>query len=530
MRGGWVVVACLVGCGALTAAPRAVPVSRQTPAAHAANQEQAAVFAQSLVQLAGQVQAQYVRPVDAADLLHAALSGVYKAARLGVPRDLHDRLRKAGANNHAVADTPIPAAPPGRPVVVPNWGALIEVVRQAYDEAVGSGNLEGQKPLLLACQAMARTLDPHTVVITPQEARQAQYMNQTYDGLGLDLEPGAHGCVIRTVLPGSPAQQIGLRPGDEVLRLDGKAVSELPAAQVRARLQQVPTAESPGLPDTATVVLDVRRPGHNGERTLRLRRERFHPDTVLGVARHPDNSWDYWLDRRRGIAHVRIGPLAGGTASDLGEVLARLRDEGLRGLVLDLRWCPGGFIKEASGVAELFLGPALVATVKQREGEDSYRSAGEGKFLDFPVVVLINADTSGGGELIAAALQDHRRAKVAGQRSRGKASVQTSLSLEDIGLKLTTGTFLRPSGKNLHRFPTSWPQDDWGVRPDAGLELRLSRALGRQLEQWWLLQSLRPGSSNEALPLDDPEADPQRQAAAAALLQQLEHAGRSRDQ
>src|SRR5262249_4347747 len=157
-------------------------------------------------------------------------------------------------------------------------------------------------------------------------------------------------------------------------------------------------------------------------------------------------------------------------------------------LILDLRGCPGGYLKEATAAAELFLPACTVATVKSRvEEEQVYRSAGTGAFQDFPVVVLIGADTSGGGELIAAALQDHKRARVAGQRSFGKASVQTSVSPgAGVGLKLTSGTFVRPGGKNLHRFPDSSPADDWGVRPDAGLELRISADLGRQLKQWYL--------------------------------------------
>src|SRR5262249_3642751 len=85
-------------------------------------------------------------------------------------------------------------------------------------------------------------------------------------------------------------------------------------------------------------------------------------------------------------------------------------------------------------------------------------------------------------------------------------------------LKLTNGTFLRPSGKGLSRFANSKPSDDWGVRPDPGLEFRASADLSRQLKEWWHQQSVRPGASNRALPLDDPDQDPQRQAALKALL------------
>jgi carboxyl-terminal processing protease len=165
-----------------------------------------------------------------------------------------------------------------------------------------------------------------------------------------------------------------------------------------------------------------------------------------------------------------------------------------------------------------------VATIKNRGEQDTtYPSTRESKFLDFPLVVLVNGETSGGAELIAAALQDHKRAVVAGQRTLGKASVQAVLGLPvpDAGLKLTSGTFVRPSGKNLHRSPDSKPADDWGVRPDAQAECRVSPELNRQLKDWWLRQTLRPGSSKEALPLDDPGADPQREAARQALLGML---------
>jgi carboxyl-terminal processing protease len=91
-----------------------------------------------------------------------------------------------------------------------------------------------------------------------------------------------------------------------------------------------------------------------------------------------------------------------------------------------------------------------------------------------------------------------------------------------VGLKLTSGTFVRPSGKNLHRFPDSKPEDDWGVQPDGDGEFRLSADLTRRLKLWWQWQSLRPGSSLERLPLDDPRADPQQQAALGVLRRLVE--------
>jgi carboxyl-terminal processing protease len=225
-------------------------------------------------------------------------------------------------------------------------------------------------------------------------------------------------------------------------------------------------------------------------------------------------------------------------------------------LILDLRWSPISYLDQARYVADLFIGgymlPRLIlptpgnllavadlylsgypknAAVASRDRglDDHYPSADPG-FIDFPMIVLINGETSGGAELVAAVLQDNLRAKIAGQRSRGKGSVQTILPQEDFGvkdmvpraaLKLSNGMIVRPSGRNLHRFADSKPADDWGVRPDPELEFRISADLSRQLREWWQLQDLRPGTSNETLPLDDPVADPQRQGALQALLKLL---------
>src|SRR5262249_8821923 len=158
--------------------------------------------------------------------------------------------------------------------------------------------------------------------------------------------------------------------------------------------------------------------------------------------------------------------LAAGTSEDVMQVIGELQQQGMRGLVLDLRWCPGGFLNEAVNVALFFVGSKKVASVKTRDGNqvDYSQNAGlagrahfdEKKLETLPLVVLVNGTTSGGAELIAAAVQDNQRGRVAGQRTLGKASVQTPIDLvDDVKLKLTTGSFFRPSGKNLHRFPDS---------------------------------------------------------------------------
>jgi len=236
------------------------------------------------------------------------------------------------------------------------------------------------------------------------------------------------------------------------------------------------------------------------------------------------------LDPPDHIGCVRVRSVATNSDTEFQDALRSLRGQGARGLVLDLRWCPGGYLNQAAGIAQSLLpeGAAVATQRYPRRGQvlpaqtppDSTRST---PYLDFQVVVLVGGETTGGGELIAAALQDSGRGVIAGQRTAGKGSIQSNDFQLRYGIpfKLTTGMFIRPSGKNLQRNPDSKPTDDWGVRPDAGRELPLTPESSRQLKEGWLLYELRPADSTEALPLDDPENDPQRHAAVQILRELL---------
>jgi carboxyl-terminal processing protease len=455
-------------------------------------------YAQQLLAVAAQVSDQYVRPVEVPDLLRAALQGLYETAHVPVPGGVEADLRRAGT-----------------------YPELVQLLARLREALGDPEPLRGPNALLVSCDAMCRTLDRYSTVIRGEELRKGNGVDQR-TGIGLDLAEnlGAGPLVVKTVFPGGPAQLAGLRPGDEITHLDSKPVKGMLSGEAAFLCDYgVP---QPGAEEASgtEVELTVLRAGAREPRRVVLERQEWRPETVLGVVRLRDNRWDYMVDREHGLAHLRLAGLGNGTALQVRETVTALQGEGLHGLVLDLRWCPGGYLREAVNVASLFLGDGNVATVRSRGGKDvDYPSTAENKFLDFPVVVLVNGETSGGAELIAAALQDHKRAVVVGQRTLGKASIQTmvALGVPNAGLKLTNGVFLRPSGKNLNRGADSKPGDDWGDRPDPHMEVRVSPELGRQLRDWWLEQSLRPGGSSEALPLDDPRADPQRVAAVEAL-------------
>jgi carboxyl-terminal processing protease len=525
----WLLALAVLLCPApLLAAPAPVgSSSAATPATQAEIQAAARDYSQNLVRVIETVERSYVRPVNRLDLYETALTGLYEAARVPVPATLKADLKKADKE-----------------------GGLDALAVKARAALGNPEALQGRQSLVVSCRAMMKALDPFCAVVTGNEAIVTGF-DQNF-GVGIDLveKAGPGPLVIKAAVPGGPAQRAGLQAGDHITRIGDKDPKDLSIDEAlgllnggnagRSRFDDLPIPPPPGADRGETpspeVRLTVRSPGEKEERKVTLTRESFYPESVQGVTRDTNNAWDFWVDPKKKIAQVRIVTLGKFTATELEGVLSRLDESGLRGLVLDLRWCPGGYLTSATASASLFIENGVVARTKLRtEGEQVYQAAGSlgQKFLNFPVVVLVNAETTGGGELIAAALQDHKRAAVAGQRTRGKGSIQTPtyvpvgevagrLDGETLQLKLTNGTFGRPSGKNLIRFANSKASDEWGVRPDAGLEFATSPELSRRLKEWWQQQAVRPGESRKALPLDDPEADPQRQAALKALRKMMD--------
>jgi carboxyl-terminal processing protease len=166
----------------------------------------------------------------------------------------------------------------------------------------------------------------------------------------------------------------------------------------------------------------------------------------------------------------------------MARIVAELKKQGVKGLVLDLRFNPGGLLDSARDITDLFIDDGVIVSIKPRVGSP-YVMTGqrEGSVTDFPMVCLVNGLSASGSEIVSAALQDHHRAIVLGERSYGKGSVQNVVDFEredgevKSQIKLTTASFWRPSGKNLNKASTAGKEaDEWGVVPDK--VVRLTRA------------------------------------------------------
>jgi carboxyl-terminal processing protease len=530
MRGLSAWCGCLLAAALAAYALRAAPAPSPEPAGtHAppnpALRAEARDYAGRLTEVVDRIGIEYVRPVSRADLAVAALTGLYEAARQPVPPGLKQEVQQFADSD------------------------LVGLLARAREELGPNDALRGStRALIVSVQALPKALDPYCGLIIPQESQRLDSYEST-PNVGLEFAgiappptltvfggPGARiqgevvihdrpaaptGPVrVQSVVPGGPGQRAGIRPDDLIVKIDGRPADSAAFPALFRRLEPI----RPGMPyDPANASpsrLTILRPGRPEPIEVAIAPVAFRPESVFGARRRPDGSWDFLLDPAARVGYVRLGAIGLATHTEFFEALKSLTNQSIRGLVLDLRWCPGGYLAQATTIAHLLLpGDAPVANQKERGSPVKsvpFDDLGA-TYTDFPVVALVNGETSGGGELIAAALQDHGRAVIAGQRTVGKGSVQKPLERSPVPFKLTTGMFLRPSGKNLQRHPDSKPSDDWGIRPDAGRDIPLTAEASRRLKAWWLLSTLRPAGSTEALPLDDPENDPQRQAAVQML-------------
>lgn len=314
--------------------------------------------------------------------------------------------------------------------------------------------------------AMIESLDdPHTAYI-PNE-RWADFekdLRGRYVGIGAEVNVVDGYLTIVSPMENSPALEAGILAGDVVLEIEGESTYNEPIQDSIDRLM--------GEPNTP-VTIKVR---HLDDRTedITIVRRQIVTRTVRGLLRTDDDKWSYCLDDSLGLHYVRVSQFTDRTAHDLEQVLTRLSDRGLNGLVLDLRDNPGGAMIPAVQVADLFLDEGTIVSMHDRAGEDRVFTAHKsGTLPDFPIVVLVNGGSASASEIVAGALQDNGRAKVLGSRTYGKASVQEvrELPFDQGALKFTTAHYYLPSGRNPNRMPDSI---EWGVDPDPGFVLSMS--------------------------------------------------------
>jgi carboxyl-terminal processing protease len=327
-----------------------------------------------------------------------------------------------------------------------------------------------------AIRGVLSKLDPYSNYISPEELdRFKTTVESQFGGIGIQVSIEGGKLKVLSPLVGTPAYRAGIHAGDVITHIEGASADGISIDEAVRKLKGQPGTE---------VKITVQA-GTGGEpRELALTREMIHVETVMGDRRRADDAWDYYLDHEKGIGYVRINTFSRDTARDLENALKQLQTEKLKGLILDLRFNPGGLLTSAIEICDLFVpdGP-IVSTEGRNSPKRVWNAHKPGTYEGFPMVVLVNGYSASASEIVAACLQDHKRAVVMGERTFGKGSVQNVIELEggESALKLTTAGYHRPNGKNIHKMPDSKDDDEWGVSPDDGFAIKLTDEEAREL-------------------------------------------------
>lgn len=286
-----------------------------------------------------------------------------------------------------------------------------------------------------ALPGMLRPLDPHSVFFSAAQFEQLKELERsTRKGFGsiVSLLPGR--VIVLQALAGTPSGRAGLMPGDEILAINGIRLDRLDIEQLVQLLTESRQQQA---------TLEVRRPGN-----ARLLQFVLTPEDV------DSPSVDRAFLLREGVGFIRLASFDAAAGRQVQEAIERLGGVSLRALVLDLRNNPGGILNAALETAALFLQPGQVlVTVKGRAkvGEEIKAPTGHHTY-GFPLAVLVNGKSASAAEIVAGALQDHRRAVIVGEPTFGKGLVQSVYPLSGgAGLALTTAFYYTPAGRNIQR-------------------------------------------------------------------------------
>ncbi len=422
-------------------------------------------FAQNVEQATRLIAQHHVKEFAHGRLVAWAIEGLYGSVGERLPEDLTRAVNEARDGRQA------------------NSVALLTESRQRLGRRK---ELLEHRDIDAALEAVFRHVEPGAK--HQKDAREEDNWRDTWEssrGIGVRLRAGGPGGYVQVVTPikDGPAYLGGVLAGDLITRVrnlgrwgganDDTDTKGLSADDVQNLLQGR---------SRSRVTLTIAREGmpQPFEITLQRSRDSIERETVLGHERRLDDSWDFLLDPKLKIAYLRVVQFGVNTNRDVKRALEELTGAGMRGLVLDLRFSPGGYLDGAVDFADLFLETGLITAARGRGKESRFEAEKGNDYLDFPIVCLINRDTSGTAELIAAALQDHGRAVILGERSRGQAEVSNLYRLNHGLIRFTTALFVRPSGKNLSRIMSA-DSGDWGIVPDE--PVRLSPKLYAELRE-----------------------------------------------
>lgn len=321
---------------------------------------------------------------------------------------------------------------------------VMAIVKKSYVEEVDT-----KKLIYGAINGMLSSLDPHSSFMPPDTYKEMKIDTKgAFGGLGIEISIKDGILTVISPIEDTPAFKAGIKSGDQILKIDEKFTKDLNINDAVKRMRGVKGTK---------VVLTIMREGFDKPKEFPLLRDIIQVKSVRSAL----------MDG--GYGYVRIAQFQEKTDDDLGKALKALKEQNkgeLKGLVLDMRNDPGGLLDQAVRVADHFVqdGQLIVYTEgREKDSKMQFTAKRGGKEPAYPIVVLINGGSASASEIVAGALQDHKRAIVMGTQSFGKGSVQTIIPLsDDSGLRLTTARYYTPKGRSIQAK---------GITPDIVVEM-----------------------------------------------------------
>ena len=306
---------------------------------------------------------------------------------------------------------------------------VLDMVKRNYVEEVSA-----QKLIYGAIDGMLHSLDPHSSFLKPDEYKELQIETKgSFSGIGIEITIKDGVLTVVSPIEGTPAYRAGLKANDKIIKINGKSTKNITLMQAVKKLR-----------------------GKKGTKvTISIYREGWHKLKDITIVRDviPIKSVRFHTIEKD-YGYVRIRNFQKKTSGELKEALSKLEKEnkGLKGLILDLRSNPGGLLDQAVKVSDEFLDEGLIVYTKGRiKGQEmKFKAHPDHGAHPYPIVVLVNQGSASASEIVAGALQDHKRAIIIGEATFGKGSVQTVIPLEDgAALRLTTALYYTPSGRSI---------------------------------------------------------------------------------
>ncbi|HWZ46063.1 MAG TPA: S41 family peptidase [Candidatus Saccharimonadales bacterium] len=324
---------------------------------------------------------------------------------------------------------PAPAADTDVRSSLKQFADIYDLIEQNYaepvsaDKAIFNGAIPG----------MLHVLDPHSNFFDPKSySAMREEQRGRYYGVGMTIAPRNNKIIVLAPFVGTPAYRAGLRPGDVIIAVDGKATDNMNAGEVADLLKG---------PKGTNVHISILREGAEKPLEFSVTRDEIPRDSV-----------DLKFLIRPGIGYMHITAFNETTEHEVEDALEDFGE--LKGMILDLRGNPGGLLMEGVGVADKFLkrGQVIVSHHGRSSPENLYRAAHGNAGKDYPLVVLVNRGTASAAEIVSGAIQDHDRGLIAGETTFGKGLVQTVFPLSgNAALALTTAKYYTPSGRLIQR-------------------------------------------------------------------------------